>query len=190
MSRLRAGCLAREVRRRGPSSRCSSAGFGSGFYPGSGPRFVAFGLLALACGAAPRSQVSTAGWAVPAPSSEARPHLTTAHPMAAGLALVPQQPEQKAPSPLPARSGAPWQVVWRFQTAAPIAAAPAVSAGGEVYLASAEGYLHALDDEGRVRWSRAIDGSPIGEPALDPQGNVYITTSSAIIALHADGRSS
>ncbi|HVZ30852.1 MAG TPA: PQQ-binding-like beta-propeller repeat protein [Polyangiaceae bacterium] len=98
-------------------------------------------------------------------------------------------PAGAARAPLdPLQASAPGQVVWRFQTAAPIVAAPAVSARGDVYVASAEGYLHALDEEGRVRWSRAIDGSPIGEPALDPRGNVYVTTSSSIIALHADGR--
>jgi hypothetical protein len=121
------------------------------------------------------------------PQPESRANGASGWPGEAGLAA----PAAGRAAPLDrARSGAPAQVLWRFQSAAPIVAAPAVSARGDVYLASAEGYLHALDDQGRVRWSRAIDGSPMGEPALDPQGNVYVTTVSAIIAIHADGRAS
>lgn len=80
------------------------------------------------------------------------------------------------------------QVAWRFQAAAPVSAAPAVSDVGAVYLSTVEGYVHALAPDGGFRWSYGVAGVPIGEPALDPTGHVYVTTTAQrVYSLRTDG---
>lgn len=80
-------------------------------------------------------------------------------------------------------------VLWRFQAAAPVSAAPALASSGNVYLASVEGVVHALAADGRLRWSHGVSGVPVGEPALDLRERLYLTTNAArLYSFHADGR--
>jgi putative pyrroloquinoline-quinone-binding quinoprotein len=79
-------------------------------------------------------------------------------------------------------------VVWRFQSAAPLSGSPAVSPAGLVYIASVEGYVHALGADGAFRWSYGVVGIPIGAPAVDAAGQVYVaTTAQRLYALRPDG---
>jgi hypothetical protein len=84
----------------------------------------------------------------------------------------------------PAKAG----VVWRFQSAAPVSGSPAVSPAGLVYVATVEGYVHALAPDGAFRWSYGVVGIPIGAPAVDAAGQVYVaTTAQRLYALRPDG---
>lgn len=84
---------------------------------------------------------------------------------------------------------APASVLWRFQAAAPVSAAPAVASSGNVYLASVEGVLLALAADGHLRWSHGVSGMPVGEPALDSRERVYLATNGPrLYSFHADGR--
>jgi hypothetical protein len=79
-------------------------------------------------------------------------------------------------------------VVWRFQSAAPLSGSPAVSPAGLVYVASVEGYVHALGADGAFRWSYGVVGIPIGAPAVDAAGQVYVaTTAQRLYAIRPDG---
>jgi hypothetical protein len=63
-----------------------------------------------------------------------------------------------------------------------------VSPSGLVYLASVEGYLHALASDGRFRWSYGLGGMPVGAPAVDPAGHVFVaTTEPRLYAFRPDG---
>ncbi len=105
--------------------------------------------------------------------------------------------EQKSPAPSqslgpsdPSRvdGPAPPSVVWRFQTAAPISGAPAVSDTGFVYVSTVEGCIHSLGPDGVFRWIYGIDGSPLGAPALDRAGQVYVTTTAQrVYAIRPNG---
>ena len=58
-----------------------------------------------------------------------------------------------------------------------------------MYVSSVEGYVHALEADGQFRWSRAVSGTPLGTPAVDRNGQVFVATSEQrIYALRADGR--
>jgi outer membrane protein assembly factor BamB len=78
--------------------------------------------------------------------------------------------------------------LWEFRSAAPMAGAPAVVPGGLVYVASVEGYVHALEPDGRLRWSYGVVGMPVGAPVVDAAGRVYVATSEQrAYGLSADG---
>jgi outer membrane protein assembly factor BamB len=94
-----------------------------------------------------------------------------------------------APATLRAGPGEPARVRWRFRSASPLAGPPAVSADGRVYVASVEGYVHALEPDGRFRWSYGLRGVPLGAPAIDTAGRVYVATREGhLYALDADGQ--
>jgi hypothetical protein len=80
-------------------------------------------------------------------------------------------------------------IVWRFRSAAPVTGAPAVSPAGLVYVATVEGYVHALEPDGAFRWSYGLRGIPIGSPAVDAAGRIYVATSDQrLYALSSEGR--
>jgi outer membrane protein assembly factor BamB len=57
-----------------------------------------------------------------------------------------------------------------------------------VYVTSVEGFIHALDAEGGLRWSYGVEGVPVGAPVVDAAGQVYVaTTMPRLYGLRADG---
>ena len=101
-----------------------------------------------------------------------------------GVLLAVAQPAAAAtPTATP-----PW-VIFRFHAGAPLPGAPGVAPNGTVYVASAEGYVHALDAEGSFKWSYTVEGAIVGGPSVDADGRVYVaTTSRRIYALSPNGR--
>jgi hypothetical protein len=82
-------------------------------------------------------------------------------------------------------------VQWRFRSATPLTGAPGVSPSGPIYLASVEGYLHALAPDGSFRWSYGLGAMPVGAPAVDPGGHVFVaTTAPRLQAFKPDGQRS
>jgi outer membrane protein assembly factor BamB len=77
------------------------------------------------------------------------------------------------------------RVVWRFGAGSPVVGAPAVAVDGRVYVATAEGYLHALGPDGAFLWSYTLSGPVAAGPAVDAGGLVYVAT--ARPRLHALG---
>jgi hypothetical protein len=66
-----------------------------------------------------------------------------------------------------------------------------VSPSGLIYLASVEGYLHALTPDGSFRWSYGLGAMPVGAPAVDPAGHVFVaTTAPRLHAFDSDGHRS
>lgn len=81
------------------------------------------------------------------------------------------------------------RVRWQFRSASPVSGPPGVSADGSVYVASVEGYVHALGPDGSFRWSYGVRGIPLGPPAVDAAGRVYVATSEGrLYALSAAGQ--
>lgn len=79
-------------------------------------------------------------------------------------------------------------LLWTFRAAAPASGPPAVAADGRVYLATVEGYLHALSPDGEFRWSYGVEGVPVGSPQVDRRGAVYVgTTARRVYSLTPDG---
>lgn len=97
-----------------------------------------------------------------------------------------------APRPEAGLASAPVEaarVRWRFRSASPVTGPPGVSADGLVYVASVEGYVHALGADGSYRWSYGVRGVPLGPPAVDAAGRVYVATSEGrLYALSAAGQ--
>jgi len=78
---------------------------------------------------------------------------------------------------------------WCFDAGAPIAGPPALGPEGQVYVATHEGYVHALNEDGAFRWSYTVKGSVIGGPRMLPNGSVVVTTNVGLIyALTPQGR--
>jgi peptide/nickel transport system permease protein len=50
----------------------------------------------------------------------------------------------------------------------------AVGRDGTMYVTDLDGKLHALDAEGRLRWSAALDESPVGAPGLNARGEIAV----------------
>lgn len=76
----------------------------------------------------------------------------------------------------PARAAAPCTeeltVDWRFNAAAPITEAPALSNQGGVVIGSVDGYVHALGPTGHFQWSYTLDAGPAGL-AVGADGRTY-----------------
>lgn len=120
----------------------------------------------------------------PAAAIEAPAAAAPDAPSAAQEAPEAVEPPQEA---LPALSRPP--LAWRFQAAAPSSGGAGVAPDGSVYLATVEGYVHALAADGAFRWSYNLSGVPVGTPAVDRAGQVYVATSEQrLYALRADGR--
>lgn len=101
---------------------------------------------------------------------------------------APLQSSPASPAPLAAPEPA---LRWRFRSATPLSGAPAMSPSGLVYLASVEGYLHALAPDGGFRWSYGLGDLPVGGPAVDPAGHVFVaTTTPRLYAFKPDGHPS
>jgi hypothetical protein len=66
-------------------------------------------------------------------------------------------------------------VQWIFHDPAGFAGGPAVSAEGIVYVASREGTLYALDEEGGLLWQTALHAGAVGVPALGAEGTIYVS---------------
>jgi len=124
--------------------------------------------------------------ALGAGSSSVAPGRSTPPPLAAEWVVAPPRGRSA-----PAVSGPsqPARVLWRFRSASPVSGSPAVSSRGLVYVASVEGYVHALGPDGHFRWSYGLRGIPLGAPAVDDAGGVYVATSEGrLYALGADGQ--
>lgn len=133
----------------------------------------------------PSGSTSPLGSPAPAPGAPAPPEAPVLAPPPSELAVGTPTRESETQGSL---LGAP-ATVWRFQTAAPISGAPAVTEEGAVYVTSVEGFVHALGPAGEFRWSRGLTGVPIGAPAVDPAGHIYVATSARrIYAVHPNGR--
>jgi outer membrane protein assembly factor BamB len=78
---------------------------------------------------------------------------------------------------------------WCFDAGAPIAGPPALGPEGQIYVATHEGYVHALDENGAFRWSYTVKGAVIGGPRMLPHGSVVVATHLGLIyALTPEGR--
>lgn len=71
----------------------------------------------------------------------------------------------------------PVRPAWTFRSASPFCAPPSFAPSGQAYLASHEGYLHALTDRGAFRWSYTVKGGLTHRPATDSAGRVYASSS-------------
>ncbi len=119
--------------------------------------------------------------AIGAPASEG----SSSAPAAALSTAPPTNGALSAPSAV--SLSAP-RVAWRFQAAAPSSGAAAVAPDGSTYVATVEGYVHALAADGEFRWSYNLSGTPLGTPAVDRAGQVYVATSAQrLYALRPDG---
>jgi hypothetical protein len=67
-------------------------------------------------------------------------------------------------------------IEWRFDAGGPIHASPAVGAEGSVYVGTADGYVLALDPQGRVVWSYTLEGAVAWAPLVDRSGRLYVAT--------------
>ena len=75
--------------------------------------------------------------------------------------------------------------VW-FRAQAALVSPAVVSPFGEVFVASGDAKLHAVDATGAARWTATLDGAAIGAPAVAPDGTVYVATAAGKV--HGYGR--
>ena len=66
------------------------------------------------------------------------------------------------------------EIAWTFQDPAGFYSGPTTSADGTIYVAS-DDTLYALDPGGNIPWEAALPAIPIAAPALDAQGNIYLS---------------
>lgn len=74
-------------------------------------------------------------------------------------------------------------VEWDFRTASPMAAPPALSAEGQLYVATHEGYLHAVSRDGDFLWSYTVDGALLWGAGVDTRGRIQTISSAGTIYL-------
>lgn len=63
-----------------------------------------------------------------------------------------------------------------YKAGAGFAAAPSVTASGDVVAASSDGTLHMIGPDGTLRYRAALGSASAGGPALSPEGAVYVPT--------------
>jgi outer membrane protein assembly factor BamB len=79
-------------------------------------------------------------------------------------------------------------VLFRFRAGTPMMAEPAVGPDGSIYLATVDGYVHALYPDGRFHWSYTLAGGVLGAPVVDRRGTLYVGTESGrIYVIHPNG---
>jgi hypothetical protein len=152
--------------------------------PPSWRSVLALAALGLGAPLGCRGLVDTPAAAGDVPAPDAPPVAVVEAPRVApasnGAGATGATPASPASSP---------RVAWRFQAAAPSSGAAAVAPDGSTYVATVEGYVHALAADGTFRWSHNLTGLPLGTPAVDRAGQVYVATSAQrLYALRADGR--
>ena len=101
--------------------------------------------------------------------------------------MLRHDPQGTSRSPFPA-SRNPGELLWKFETGAPILSSPAVGSDGSVYFLAEDGRLYALNRTGNPQWVFDL-GSPIetySSPALDGQGHLYLGAD-RLYALYPDG---
>ena len=82
-----------------------------------------------------------------------------------------------------------WGTRWCFGAGAPISGTPAIGPQGQVYVATHEGYLHALDRTGGFLWSYTVKGAIHVPPVVLPNGAVVVATRQNLIyAFRPNGR--
>src|SRR5690606_9132781 len=82
-----------------------------------------------------------------------------------------------------------WGTRWCFGAGAPIAGAPAVGRDGQLFVATHEGYLHALDRSGAFAWSYTVKGAIHVPPVVLPNGTVVVATRQNLLyAIRPNGR--
>jgi hypothetical protein len=82
-----------------------------------------------------------------------------------------------------------WGNRWCFGAGAPVESPPALGPDGEVYVATGEGYVHALTPEGGFHWSYTVKGAALGGPIVQPDGTIVVATRlNLIYALRPNGR--
>jgi peptide/nickel transport system permease protein len=67
------------------------------------------------------------------------------------------------------------EVAWTFQAPAGFSSGPAALPDGNVYIASKDGTLYALDASGNPLWEVTLPAAPVAYPTLDAEGNVYLS---------------
>ncbi|MCA9581582.1 MAG: PQQ-binding-like beta-propeller repeat protein, partial [Myxococcales bacterium] len=67
-------------------------------------------------------------------------------------------------------------LVWAFETRGRITGKAASGPQGVLYFGSHDGHLYAIDDDGHLRWKRALGGIPFGSPVVDAAGVVYVAS--------------
>lgn len=80
-------------------------------------------------------------------------------------------------------------ILWQVLLNAPITAAPAVDAAGNIYLSTTGLEVVSFDLQGNERWRLALPAQPVGSPAFTPDGQVRVTDEEgALAALSANGK--
>lgn len=126
-------------------------------------------VAATACAPAPGLGLATSGAAVVRPLAE--------------------EPQAFEPKRSPTELYERWGTRWCFGAGAPISGPPALGPGGEVYVATQEGYLHALNADGAFRWSYTVKGAIESGPVVLPGGVVAVATEVRLIyAIRPNGR--
>ena len=80
------------------------------------------------------------------------------------------------------------RVDFRFRTASPVSSPLAVDPGGQIYIATHEGYLHALGPDGRFLWSYTVNGALLhGVVADGDKGALLASSKGLVYSLRQDG---
>lgn len=78
---------------------------------------------------------------------------------------------------------------WCFGAGAPVVGTPVIGPDGAAILATAEGYVHRLEPDGRYAWSYTLSAPPSGSPTVLSEGQVLVPTVSGLVyALWRNGR--
>lgn len=105
-------------------------------------------------------------------------------PVAHGAVSAGTEPKAASPELEPVLG----EVLWRFDAGAPVLGQAAVSARGNVYIATTEGYVHALGPDGSFRWSYTVVGPVVGSPAVNQQDTVFVgTAQKRVYAIRPNG---
>ena len=80
---------------------------------------------------------------------------------------------------------------WEYKTNGRIESSPAVDSEGTVYFGSLDGYLYAINPNGRLKWKNPLTDSlfaNFSSPAIGADGTIYIGACCYFYAVGSDGR--
>lgn len=82
------------------------------------------------------------------------------------------------------------KIRWRYDTDAPIESTPVLGDDGVVYFGDNDGYIHAVDEDGKQRWTEQVEAG-VRSPGAIPSGGkvLFGLENGRFIALRCDSQS-
>lgn len=79
------------------------------------------------------------------------------------------------------------EIIWRYQTTAPISTETAIASDSTGYFATSDGSLNAVSSQGVLKWQFPTEAQQLSNPVIGVDGTIYIGADESLLAINPDG---